>query len=349
MAPPASLPTRRLGKDGPEIPALGVGLMGLSVAYGQTGSDEERLAFLDRAWEIGATNWDTSITYGDNEDLIGKWLDLHPERRADIFLATKFGLRGQAREDGTFDLTIDSSPGYCREACETSLKRLGVDSIDLYYIHRLDDKTPVEKTIEEMVKLKNEGKIKYFGISECSSSALRRAHAVHPISAVQVEYNPWSLEIEGPAGTHLLRTARELGVAVFCYSPLGRGIMTGRYRSAEDFDKTDFRRNLPRFTGENFKKNVELVEKFADIGRTRYGCTAGQLTLAWLLAQGEDMIPIPGTKKIKYLEENIGASKVVLSKEDEAELRKLIDESDVQGDRGSVFGSYIDSPPLTTA
>ncbi|KAK1722972.1 hypothetical protein CaCOL14_008251 [Colletotrichum acutatum] len=346
MAPPASLPARRLGTTGPEITALGVGLMGLSVAYGKPGPDEERLAFLDRAWELGATNWDTADAYGDNEDLIGKWFALHPERRADIFLATKFGLRGEIRNDGTFNIRIDSSPKFCREACERSLKRLGIESIDLYYIHRLDETTPIEKTIEEMVKLKNEGKVKAFGISECSSTTLRRAYAIHPISAVQVEYNPWSLEIEGPAGTNLLKTCRELGVTTFAYSPLGRGIMTGRYKSVDDFEEGDFRRQRPRFMGDNFKKNTQLVEEFAAVGRAKHDCSAGQLTLAWLLVQGEDVVPIPGTKKIQYLEENLGSLKVVLGKEEESELRALVAAADVQGDRGAAFGNYSDSPAL---
>ncbi|KAK2038826.1 aldo/keto reductase [Colletotrichum somersetense] len=345
MSPPASLPVRRLSKSGPEIAALGVGLMGLSVAYGKPGSDEERLAFLDRAWELGATNWDTADCYGDNEDLVGKWLGLHPERRGDVFLATKFGIR--AKDDGSdYGVWFDTSPGYCREACERSLKRLGVDSIDLYYIHRLDDKTPVEKTIEEMVRLKSEGKIKHFGISECSSATLRRAHAVHPIAAVQVEYNPWSLEIEGVAGTDLLRTCRELGVAVFAYSPLGRGIMTGRYRSADDFDASDYRRHLPRFAGENFRRNTELADRFAAVAGGRHGCSAGQLALAWLLAQGDDVIPIPGTKRVEYLEENLGALRVRLGEEEERELRGLVEEADVQGDRGAIHGNYVDSVPL---
>ncbi|KAL0930344.1 putative aldo/keto reductase [Colletotrichum truncatum] len=346
MAPATSLPTRRLGKDGPEITALGLGLMGLSVAYGKPGSDEERLAFLDRAWELGARNWDTSDFYGDCEVILGKWFKLHPERRADIFLATKFSMRGDFRPDGSFGYLPDSSPEWCREACAKSLERLCVDNIDLYYIHRLDGTTPVEKTIEEMVKLKNEGKIKYLGISECSSAAVRRAHAIHPISAVQVEYNPWSLDIEGPPGTHLLQTCRELGITTFAYSPLGRGMMTGKYKSPDDFEKTDFRRQIPRFQGENFKKNVELVESFREIAEKRHGCTAGQLTLAWLLAQGDDIIPIPGTKKIPYLEENLGALKVKLSEEEQREIRALVNEADVQGHRGPLFGSYTDSAPL---
>ncbi|EFQ32015.1 aldo/keto reductase [Colletotrichum graminicola] len=345
MSPPASLPVRRLGKSGPEIPALGVGLMGLSVAYGDPRSDEERLAFLDRAWELGATSWDTADCYGDNEELVGKWFALHPERRGDMFLATKFAIRSKV-DDGDYRVWVDTSPRYCREACELSLKKLGVESIDLYYIHRLDDKTPVEKTIEEMVRLKSEGKIKHFGISECSSAALRRAHAVHPIAAVQVEYNPWSLEIEGAAGTDLLRTCRELGVAVFAYSPLGRGIMTGRFKSADDFDASDYRRTLPRFAGDNFRKNMELVDHFASIAKDRHRCSAGQLALAWLLAQGDDVIPIPGTKRAEYLEGNLGALKVELGEEMEKDLRALVEEADVQGDRGVAYGNYSDSPAL---
>lgn len=195
----------------------------------------------------------------------------------------------------------------------------------------------------------SEGKIKYFGISECSSKSLRRAHAVHPISAVQVEYNPWALEIEGPAGTNLLQTCRELGVAVIAYSPLGRGIMTGQYRSADDFEPSDFRRQAPRFSAENFHKNTELVDKLAEIAKKKHGCTAGQLALAWLLAQGEDVIPIPGTKKIKYLEENLGALKIRLSEEEEKEIRALVDTANVQGGRGGEINPYADSPALTSA
>ncbi|KAF6813112.1 putative aldo/keto reductase [Colletotrichum sojae] len=346
MSPPASLPTRKLGKNGPEITALGLGLMGLSVAYGKPGPEEERLAFLDRAWEIGATNWDTSDLYGDNEDLLGKWFKLHPERRADIFLATKFSMRGAVKPDGTYEIKIDSSPEYCRAACEKSLERMGVDFIDLYYVHRVDEVTPIEKTVEELAKLKNEGKIKYLGISECSSATLRRAHAVHPISAVQVEYNPWSLEVEGAASKHLLRACRELGVTTFAYSPLGRGILAGQVRSPADFEETDIRRRLPRYQGENFAKNLALVDQLRRIAEERHGCTAGQLTLAWLMAQGEDVIPIPGTKRIKYLEENFDALKVEIGEEEEREIRALVDGADVQGDRGSFFGAYSDSAPL---
>ena len=217
MAPPTKIPTRRLGRNGPEVAAVGFGLMGLSLAYGAVGSDEERLKVLDRAWEIGATNWDTANVYGDSEDLIGKWFKLHPERRADIFLATKFA--GRMTENG---FVFDSSPEHCRAAIKTSLERLGVDYVDLYYVHRLTKEVPIEKTVEAMAELVKEGKVRHLGLSECSSNSLRRAHAVHPIAAVQVEYNPWDLAIEGPAGTHLLKTCRELGVSVVCYSQIGR-------------------------------------------------------------------------------------------------------------------------------
>ncbi|KAM6512083.1 hypothetical protein FALCPG4_017069 [Fusarium falciforme] len=230
---PVKLPTRKLGRDGPEVAAMGFGLMGLSIAYGKIDSDEERLKVLDRAWEIGATNWDTSDMYGDSEVLLGKWFALHPERRQDIFLATKFAIQVSVGPGGVPSMVIDSSPEYARAACEKSLKRLGVDSIDLYYIHRLDEKTPIEKTMEELVKLKDEGKIKHIGISECSSTTLHRAYAVHPVHAVQIEYNPWTLDIEGPPGTYLLQTARELGVAIVAYSHQD-GRKLGLSRQARD-------------------------------------------------------------------------------------------------------------------
>ncbi|KAM5344640.1 hypothetical protein ACJ41O_013175 [Fusarium nematophilum] len=345
MAPPVKLPTRKLGHNGPEVAAIGLGLMGLSVAYGKVDSDEERLKVLDRAWEIGATNWDSAQMYGDSEDLLGKWFALHPDRRQDIFLATKFGINFSVGPGGNPSITIDSSPENARKACEQGLERLGVESIDLYYIHRLDGKTPVEKTMEELVKLRSEGKIKYIGISECSSTTLRRAFAVHPVHAVQVEYNPWTLDIEGVPGTHLLKTARELGVAIVAYSPLGRGMLTGQYKSVDSFDKDDYRRRVPRYQGDNFVRNLALVDEFQKVAAEK-GCTAGQLTLAWLLAQGDDIIPIPGTKKIKYLEENTAALNVELSAEDVKKLRDLVDAADVKGDRGAGGTGFADTPEL---
>ncbi|KAH8156610.1 hypothetical protein CIB48_g11639 [Xylaria polymorpha] len=341
MAPSKPTLNRQLGRDGPSIPAAGFGLMGFSVGYGAAEPDEARFRLLDRAWELGCTNWDTADAYGDSEDIIGKWLKLHPERRADIFLATKFGLR----LDATAGHIVDSSPEYCRQCVESSLKRLGVDQIDLYYMHRANPEVPIEKTMRVMKELVDEGKVKYVGLSEVSSATLRRAHAVHPIHAVQVEYNPWTLDIEGPSGTHILDTCKELGVSVFAYSPLGRGIMTGRFRSAADFGPDDARSVSPRFQGENFQKNLKLVDQFAEIAK-RKGCTSGQLVLAWLLAQGDNIFVIPGTKKAPYLEENFAASEVVLTEEEEKLLRKLVSEAGVSGDRGATFGFFVDTIPL---
>ncbi|RKK29224.1 hypothetical protein BFJ65_g1154 [Fusarium oxysporum f. sp. cepae] len=282
MSPPVKLHTRRLGKDGPEVSAIGLGLMGLSGIYGSVGSQEERLKFLDRAWEIGATNWDSSDMYGDSEDLLGKWFALHPERRKDIFLASKFAIKGSVGPDGTFSMSINSSPG---------------------------------------------------------------AYKVHPVHAVQVEYNPWTLDIEGHSGTFLLQTARELGVAIVAYSPLGRGMLTGQYKSVDNFDPDDYRRVVPRYQGENFTNNLELVDKFQEMAAQK-GCTAGQLTLAWLLSLGDDIIPIPGTKKIDYLEENTGAVDIQLTDEERKQLRDLVDAADVRGDRGAADRAFADTPEL---
>lgn len=332
MAPPASLPTKTLGKTGRQIPALGFGMMGLSIAYGEGGTDEDRLKLLDRAWELGYTNWDTANAYGDNEVLIGKWFKLHPERRADIFLATKFGIKASVNEKGEFTLAVDNSPEFFNECLEGSLKKMGVDFVDLYYIHRLDPKTPVEKTMELMAKAKKDGKIKAIGISECASSSVRRAYAVAPVDAVQVEYNPFSLDIETNSGTNLLSTCRELGITVFAYSPLGRGFLTGQIKSTDDFEQNDFRRMLPRFSPENFPKNLVLVDRFKALADKK-GCTPSQLALAWLSAQGDDVIPIPGTKKLKYLEENLGSLKVKLSREEIQEIRQQVEKADVAGHR----------------
>ncbi|KAI0533026.1 NADP-dependent oxidoreductase domain-containing protein [Xylaria digitata] len=341
MTPSTPTLTRQLGKDGPTIPAVGFGLMGFSVGYGAAEGNEDRFKLLDRAWELGCVNWDTADSYGDSEETIGKWFQLHPERRADIFLATKFGLKHE--EAG--GITVDSSPEYCRQRIENSLKRLGVDQIDLYYMHRASPNVPIEKTMHALKELVDEGKIKYIGLSEVSSATLRRAHAIYPVHAVQFEYNPWTLDIEGPSGTHILDTCKELGISVFAYSPLGRGIMTGRFRSVADFEPGDARIMLPRYQGENFQKNIQLVDQFAEIAK-RKGCTPGQLVLAWLLAQGENIFVIPGTKKITYLEENFAASEVVLTGEEELLLRKLVSEVGVSGDRGGMFGPFADTVPL---
>jgi aryl-alcohol dehydrogenase-like predicted oxidoreductase len=265
--------------------------------------------------------------YADNEDLLGKWFAANPEKRKDIFLATKFGNK-TTPEGGR---VIDSSPEYCKEACNKSLKRLGLPYVDLYYVHRLDSKTPIEKTIRAMAELKEEGKIKYLGISECSSESLRRASKIAKISAVQVEYSPWALEIES-AQIDLLRTCRELGVAVIAYSPIGRGILSGTIRSPSDLGEGDFRKMLPRYSEENFPKNLKLIDQLIEVAKEK-GVTATQLVLAWLLKQGDDVIPIPGTTKPERLEENLASLDVKLSAEDEKKIRGLIEGAEVLGTR----------------
>ncbi|CAF9926543.1 MAG: Aldo-keto reductase str7 [Alectoria fallacina] len=339
MAP--SLPTRQLGKDGPQVTALGFGAMGLSAFYGKPESDEDRFKILDKAYDMGETFWDSADVYMDNEDLIGKWFE-RTGKRDDIFLATKFA---NIMKDG--NRTVRSDPEYVKEACEKSLKRLGIPTIDLYYCHRLDGKTPIEKTVEAMAQLKKEGKIKYLGLSEVSSASLRRAHAVHPISAVQIEYSPFTIDIESP-DIALLKTCRELGVATIAYSPLGRGMLTGAYKTPTDFEEGDFRRRAPRFSEDNFPKNLKLVDEINEIAKKK-GCTAGQLTLAWLLAQGQDIIPIPGTKKIKYLEENMAALDVKLTSSENAEIRKAVENAEVHGQRypEQMMGAlFADTPEL---
>ncbi|KAI9815130.1 MAG: hypothetical protein M1827_002973 [Pycnora praestabilis] len=340
MAP--TLPTRQLGKNGPHVTALGFGAMGLSAFYGTPESDEERFKVLDRAYEKGELNWDSADIYADNEDLIGKWFK-RTGKRNEIFLATKFANR--MNEKG--EREIISSPEYVKEACAKSLKRLGIETIDLYYCHRLDGKTPVEKTVEAMAELKKEGKIKYLGLSEISSESLRRAHAVHPISAVQIEYSPFTMDIEDPK-IGLLQTCRELGVATIAYSPLGRGFITGQYKSPKDFEEGDFRSFSPRFSEENFPKNLKLVDHISELAKKK-GCTAGQLTLAWLMAQGNDIIPIPGTKKLKYLDENLGALDVKLTAEENKEIRQAIEKAEVHGERypsAMMHTLFADTPPL---
>ncbi|KAK7752733.1 hypothetical protein SLS62_005285 [Diatrype stigma] len=322
---------RPLGKNGPLVPRIGYGTMGLSISYGKAAPDEERLAVLDHAHKIGATFWDTSDFYGDSEDLIGKWF-AKTGKRSDIFLATKFGgiIVGDgdmSTDHGRFGFRGDAA--YVREACEKSLERLGVDYIDLWYPHRLDGSTPVEHIVAEMVKMKEQGKIRYIGLCEVSAETLRRAHAVHPITAVQLEYSPFSTEIEDPQ-TGLLQACRDLGVAVVAYSPLSRGLLSGQIRKPDDFEPGDVRRFYPRFSAENFPRNLAVVEALERIAAAKTkkggsGCSAGQLALAWLLSQGDDMFPIPGTTKIDRLEENFRAADVELSREEVAQIRSLVD------------------------
>ncbi|KFX87133.1 hypothetical protein V490_08511, partial [Pseudogymnoascus sp. VKM F-3557] len=261
----AKLPTRQIGRNGPEVPALGLGTMGLSAYYGAIDDDETRFKFLDRAYELGATFWDTADVYGDSEELIGRWFK-RTGKREEIFLVTKFGNRvpkeAMASGNGLEAMkarTINSTPEYCLEACEESLKKLGVDYIDLYYAHRIDGVTPIEKTMEALVKLKEAGKIKHIGLSEPSAATIRRAHAIHPLACVQMEYSPFSMDIESPS-TDIMRTCRELGISIVAYSPMGRGFFTGAYRSPDDFEANDMRRALPRFAPENFARNLEMVD-----------------------------------------------------------------------------------------
>jgi aryl-alcohol dehydrogenase-like predicted oxidoreductase len=338
-----SPPTAPLGKNGPEVQRVGLGLMGLSTFYGDTKPDNERLALLDQVYELGERFWDTADMYGDSEDLLGKWFNANPDKREHIFLATKFANR--RGDDGNY--SIDSTPEYVKIACAKSLQRLDLEYIDLYYCHRLDRKTPIEKTIEAMVELKKEGKIRYLGISECSSDSLRRAHAVHPITAVQVEYSPFALEIESQQ-IDLLRTCRELGVAVVAYSPLGRGFLTGTLRSVDEFKADDVRNYLPRFSKENFPKNLKLVDQLSGMAKKK-GVTPTQLVLAWLMQQGQDIFPIPGTTKLERVKENLGSLDFTLSKDEEQEIRKACEEVEVSGDRygaNFMWACYADTPPL---
>ncbi|KXS15682.1 Aldo/keto reductase [Gonapodya prolifera JEL478] len=344
VAPPSPLPTRKLGKNGPEVTAIGLGLMGLSAFYGPIKSDEERLKFLDAAYEAGETNWDSADMYGDSEDLVGKWFTRNPEKRSKIFLATKFA----NTTDANGARVVNSTPEYCRQACEKSLKRLGVSYIDLYYVHRVDKKTPIEKTMEALVGLQKEGKIKYIGLSEISADTLRRANKIAHVDAIQVEYSPFALEIETPQ-VDLFRVAKELGTAIVAYSPLGRGILSGALKSPDDFAEGDFRKYMPRFSPENFPKNLVSVNVIAAIAK-RKGCTVGQVTLAWLVRQDPSVIPIPGTTKVERLLENLGALAVNLTDEEDKEIRATAEAAEaVHGGRypeQMMAYAYADTPAL---
>ncbi|KAF8187577.1 NADP-dependent oxidoreductase domain-containing protein [Mycena galopus ATCC 62051] len=329
---------RKIGNS--TFSGIGFGAMGISSFYGAVESDEERFKVLDAAHAAGCTFWDTADVYGDSEELIGKWFK-RTGKRADIFLCSKFGFLPT--------LGIDGSPAYVKTATESSLKRLDVDCIDLYYLHRADLNTPIEHTVAAMAEFVKAGKVKYLGLSEVSAATLRRAHAVHPIAAVQVEYSPFTLDIEDPK-IGLLATARELGVQVVAYSPLGRGLLTGQFKSPDDFGDDDFRKGIPRYSAENFPNILKLGNGLKSIGTKYGGATAGQVALAWLLAQGDDIITIPGTKKIKYLEENIAAGKLALSAEDLEAVRDVAAEADAgQGERypaAMMSLMFADTPPL---
>ena len=303
---------RRLGRDGLEVSAIGLGCMGMSEFYG-AGNEQESIATIHHALDRGVTFLDTADMYGvgRNEELVGKAIR---DRRNEVFLATKFGnVRGPA---GEF-LGVNGDPEYVRSACDNSLGRLGVDVIDLYYQHRVDPNVPIEDTVGAMMRLKEEGKIRFLGLSEAAPRTIRRAAAVTTITAVQTELSLWSRDAEA----EVLPTVRELGIGYVAYSPLGRGFLTGQIKSPEDFAEDDFRKHHPRFSGENFAKNLELVREVGALAQEK-GCTTAQLALAWVLAEGEDIVPIPGTRHIKYLDENIGALQVKLTAED---LKRLDD------------------------
>ncbi len=314
---------RRLGRDGPEVSAIGLGCMGMSEFYG-SGDEAESIATIRHALDAGIDFLDTADMYGvgRNETLVGKAIS---GRRGEVFLATKFGnVRG---EDGSFR-GVCGRPDYVRSACEASLQRLGVETIDLYYQHRVDPDVPIEDTVGAMAELVGEGKVRFLGLSEAAPATIRRAHAVHPIAALQTEYSLWSRDPEA----EVLPTVRELGIAFVAYSPLGRGFLTGRFRSAADFPEDDYRRFHPRFQGANFDRNIALVGEIETMAQDK-GCTPAQLALAWVLAQGEDIVPIPGTKRIRFLDENLGALSLRLSADELARIDRILPPGAAAGPR----------------
>ena len=302
---------RRLGPL--DVPAIGLGCMGMSAFYGTT-DEAEALATIDRALELGCNFLDTAEMYGPhtNEELLGKAL---AGRRDDVVLATKFGIRSEPTKENPTNRVLDGSPENARRALEGSLQRLGTDHVDLWYLHRVDVNRPIEETVGGMAELVAEGKVRHLGLSEAAPQTIRRAHATHPIAAVQTEYSLWEREVEN----EILPTCRELGIGFVPYSPLGRGFLSGRFKSPDDLDPDDFRRHGPRFQGEALEQNLKLVAKVEELAREK-GCTPAQLALAWVLAQGEDVVPIPGTKRRTYLEENLAAADIELTPDELARI-----------------------------
>ncbi|KAI0315462.1 Aldo/keto reductase [Amylostereum chailletii] len=337
----SQVPTRKIGSS--DVPAIGYGAMSIAGAlYGSAiDGDEERFKTLDAACETGCTHWDTADVYQDSEELIGNWFK-RTGKRDQIFLATKCGI--QLNSTG---FTITGTPEYIKQACDKSLERIGVDCIDLYYLHRPDKNVPIEISIRAMSDLVKEGKVKHIGLSECSESTLRRAHAVHPIAALQVEYSPFWLEIE-EKDVGLFDACKELGIAVVAYSPLSRGLLTGRFKGPEDWAEDDIRHGYPRFSKENFPRILDAVEKFKQVGE-KHGATPGQVALAWLLAQGDNVIPIPGTRSAKYVHDNAGSMNFKLSAEEVQDIRMYVENSKLPGKRhpdGYEEWGLIDTPPL---
>jgi len=316
--------TRKLGRSGPEVSAIGLGCMGMAAFYGQPSDEGQATAVIHRALDLGVTFFDTAEMYGPhtNEIQVGKAL---ADRRDRAFVATKFGIGYNA--DRT-KLTVDGSPANVRRAIEGSLKRLGMDHVDLYYLHRVDPDTPIEETVGAMGELVKEGKVRFLGLSEAAPATLRRAHATHPITALQTEYSLWSRDPED----ELFATCEELGIGFVPYSPLGRGFLSGEIRSIDDLAPDDFRRSNPRFMGENFRRNLDLVEAVKAIAADK-GVTAAQLALAWVLAQGEHLVPIPGTRRIRTLEENVAATEMVLTEEDLRRIESVFPKGAASGHR----------------
>jgi len=304
---------RQLGRSGLRVSALGLGCMGMSEFYGAR-DEAEAIATIHRALDLGVTLLDTADMYGrgHNEELVGRAIH---DRRERVVLATKFGI---VRSDDPLERGVSGKPEYVRQACEASLRRLGVEVIDLYYQHRIDPNTPVEETVGAMADLVQAGKVRYIALSEAAPPTLRRACAVHPIAALQTEYSLWSREPEA----EILATCRELGIGFVAYSPLGRGFLTGKFKAFADLPPDDHRRKMPRFQGENFNQNLVLVRQIEELAAGR-GCTPAQIALAWVLAQGDDIVPIPGTKRRTYLEENVGAITIELSEEELERLNSI--------------------------